>query len=74
MNSLEAAWHRLGITADHLAACRLPAYPEATQLVDAGCDLFGRPQQMTRTTLAAWRAMRSNQDQRERAPAAAGQL
>lgn len=59
MNSLEAAWHQLGITADHLAACRLPAYPEATRLVDAGCDLFGRPQQMTRTTLAAWSAMRA---------------
>ena len=57
MTSLEGTWQRLGITSAHLAACRLPPYAEATELVAAGTDTFGRPQRMTAGTLAAWQAM-----------------
>ena len=47
----------LGITAEMLDACVLPVYPEATRLVDAGQDMFGRSQQMTAPTRDAWLAM-----------------
>ena len=33
----------LGITEEHINACRLPAYEEALELVNAGPDAFDRP-------------------------------
>lgn len=54
-----AALHAaLGIAGDYHQAIGLPLQPEPPQLVDAGQDMFGRPQQMTPATLTAWQAMR----------------
>lgn len=53
--SLHAA---LGIADDYHSKIGLPLQPEPEQLADAGEDMFGRPQQMTPATLAAWQAMR----------------
>lgn len=47
----------LGITPDLQASCRMPLCCEEPELVDAGTDMFDRPQQMTPATLAAWQAM-----------------
>ena len=53
--SLHAA---LGIAEDYHQVMGLPLQPEPPQLADAGPDMFGRPQQMTPATLAAWQSMR----------------
>ncbi|HAT28539.1 MAG TPA: hypothetical protein DCS89_16090, partial [Gammaproteobacteria bacterium] len=37
----------------------MPPYEECTDLVDAGLDLFDRPQQMTLRTFEAWYAMKT---------------
>ena len=47
----------LGITDVHIDACRLPAYEEATDLINCGKDLFGRPLRMTDITLQNWQRM-----------------
>ena len=47
----------LGITTAHLADCKLPPCEEAAELVDAGQDIFERPQRMTKATRDAWVAM-----------------
>jgi len=47
----------LGITEEHINACRLPAYEEALELVNAGPDAFDHPSQMTPETYKAWRDM-----------------
>lgn len=57
-DSLTSELAALGISAEHISACRLPAYTEATILVDAGPDMFNRPALMTPETLDAWQAMR----------------
>ena len=49
----------LGITAERIATTVLTPCPEATDLVAAGHDLFGRPQRMTPQTSRAWSAMQS---------------
>lgn len=48
---------QLGITPVHLQACRLPAYEDATDLVDCGKDLFDRPLLMTDRTFQQWQLM-----------------
>lgn len=54
-----AALHAtLGIAGDYHHTIGLPLQLEPAQLADAGQDMFGRPQQMTPATLAAWQAMR----------------
>ncbi len=50
---------QLGITEDFIAACPMPACEECTDLVDAGLDLFNRPQKMTPQTFDAWCAMKA---------------
>ena len=55
---LEQALAGLGITPAMRAACLTPPCDEAVALIDAGPDMFGRPQQMTPETRAAWCAMR----------------
>lgn len=47
----------LGITDVDIDACRLPAYEEATDLINCGKDLFGRPLRMTDITLQNWQHM-----------------
>ena len=49
----------LGITEDFIEASPMPPYEECTDLVDAGLDLFDRPQQMTLRTCEAWYAMKT---------------
>ncbi|MCS5583125.1 MAG: M15 family metallopeptidase [Pseudomonadales bacterium] len=49
----------LGITEDFIEASPMPPYEECTDLVDAGLDLFDRPQQMTLRTFEAWYAMKT---------------
>lgn len=48
----------LGIADDYGDTIGLPLQLEPLQLVEAGPDMFGRSQQMTPATLAAWHAMR----------------
>lgn len=55
IRSLHAA---LGIADDYGNTIGLPLQVEPAQLVAAGPDMFGRAQQMTPATLAAWQAMR----------------
>ncbi|HDZ10342.1 M15 family metallopeptidase [Pseudohongiella sp.] len=55
IKSLHAA---LGIADDYGDTIGLPLQAEPAQLVAAGPDMFGRSQQMTPATLAAWHAMR----------------
>ncbi|MEX0738523.1 MAG: M15 family metallopeptidase [Pseudohongiella sp.] len=55
INALHAA---LGIASDYGEWIGLPLQHEPAQLVSAGPDMFGRPQQMTPATFAAWQAMR----------------
>lgn len=52
----------LGIAPDYDSTMGLPLQPEPPQLVDAGADMFGRPQQMTPATLTAWQSMRDRAD------------
>ena len=47
----------LGITDVDIDACRRPAYEEATDLINCGKDLFGRPLRMTDITLQNWQHM-----------------
>lgn len=49
----------LGITAEMLAEYPLPRYAQASELVDAGEDMFGRSVRMTAATLAAWSRLRA---------------
>lgn len=49
----------LGITEEMVATCKLPIYEEADDLVDAGQDMFGRPQKMTAATCRSWLSMRA---------------
>ena len=49
----------LGITKDFIEASPMPPCEECTNLVDAGLDLFDRPQQMTLRTFEAWCAMKT---------------
>ena len=60
MISILARLEALGITEAHLANCKLPAYTEATHLVEAELDIFKRPQRMTPDTLSHWLDMRFN--------------
>jgi D-alanyl-D-alanine carboxypeptidase len=48
----------LGLPLDYGRRRALPLQPESEALVPAGLDAFGRPQQMTAGTLAAWNRMR----------------
>jgi len=57
MNRLRDILNELGITSDIERDCRLPVYEEAAELVDAGLDMFDRPQRMTPATLANWQKM-----------------
>lgn len=55
-----AALHqRLGIAPDYARRRGLALQSETRHLVSADRDLHGRPQRMTRRTLAAWQAMRA---------------
>ena len=47
----------LGITDDHIDACRLPTYEDADDLIDCGEDVFGRPLLMSNTTFQHWQPM-----------------
>jgi len=50
--------HRLlGIPVDYEQILGLPLQAEADELVSAGCDVFDRPQQLTRQALAQWQAL-----------------
>ena len=49
----------LGITEDFIEASQMPPCEECTDLVDAGLDLFDRPQQMTLRTFEAWCEMKT---------------
>jgi D-alanyl-D-alanine carboxypeptidase len=57
MNRLRDILNDLGITSDIERDCRMPVYEEAAELVDAGTDMFDRPQCMTPATLARWQKM-----------------
>ena len=59
MSRLSEKLRALGISEDMELACTLPRYDEATELVDAGEDMFGRPQKMTAETRNAWQHMRA---------------
>ena len=48
----------LGITTEMVNACGLTPCVEATLLVDAGLDMFDRPQSMTHETRDAWISMK----------------
>ncbi len=54
---LKAKLAPLGISEQHIAACRLPPFAQADDLVDAADDMFGRPALMTPGTLTCWRDM-----------------
>ena len=57
--NLAEALKELGITQDLIEASQMPPYDECTDLVDAGLNLFNRPQRMTPRTFEAWCAMRT---------------
>ena len=56
--TLSELWQTLGITSTMVESCRLPLYDTEPDLVDAGCDVFERRQQMTPHTLQQWQAMK----------------
>ena len=56
---LESMLQDLGITRSVIEACPMKICEECTDLVEAGPDLLGRPQKMTRETLEAWLAMKA---------------
>lgn len=56
---LKALLKELGITEHHQEQCRMPICMEEPTLVDAGLDMFDRPQRMTAETLSAWQAMKA---------------
>jgi D-alanyl-D-alanine carboxypeptidase len=53
----------LGITDVHIDACRLPAYADATNIINCGEDLFGRPLSMTDITFQNWQRMSASAKQ-----------
>jgi len=57
--NLAEALKKLGITEDFIEASPMSPCQECTDLVDAGLDLFNRPQQMTPRTFEAWCAMKT---------------
>ena len=59
MRNLSAELLALGITQQMVDNCSLPSREEATRLVEAGEDIFGRPQKMTPATLTAWQEMQA---------------
>lgn len=58
-NLADTVWKQLGITPAMVRACALPWQQETNNLVDAGEDMFGRPQQMAGDTSLAWQQMQS---------------
>jgi len=59
MNRISALHRSLGIPADYANQRKLPLQYEAVDLVDAGPDVFGRPQQLAPAALQGWRAMQA---------------
>ena len=59
MRNLSAELLALGITQQMVDNCSLPSREEATRLVEAGEDIFGRPQKMTPATFTAWQEMQA---------------
>lgn len=59
MRNLSDELLSLGITPEMVNTYSLPSCEEAIQLVDAGEDIFGRPQKMTPETRGAWREMQA---------------
>lgn len=59
IRNLSTRLRALGITEKMEQSCRMPRYEETTALVDAGKDMFGRPQQMTADACNAWHRMRT---------------
>jgi len=59
VKNLDVMLDELGITREMQLACRLPRFIEDPALIDAGLDMFDRPQQMTAETLTAWQAMQA---------------
>ena len=57
--NLAAVLKELGITNDFIEACSMSACEDCMDLVDAGLDLFDRPQKMTPRTFEAWCAMKT---------------
>ncbi|MEM7020640.1 MAG: M15 family metallopeptidase [Pseudomonadota bacterium] len=55
--SLKALLNQLGIPLDYGIDPWRPAYQESDSLVDAGLDVFERPQQLNRDAFKAWCAM-----------------
>lgn len=49
----------LGLPDDFMDHQTMPLQPEATALVDAGPDMFGRNQRMTARTLTCWQEMQT---------------
>ncbi len=58
-NDLADRLRALGITEEMVSNCRMPCYEETEDLVDAGEDMFGRPQKMTEETCSAWLRMQA---------------
>ena len=58
MKDLDNTLQELGITMEMVKSCRMPVCDEASILVDAGEDMFGRPQKMTVSTCKSWQVMR----------------
>ena len=54
LTDLDQQLDDLGISRSHRDSCRMPLCQEPAELVDAGVDMFNRPQQMTRETRDAW--------------------
>ena len=50
----------LGVPAGYGTAPVRPAFPETTDLLPAGDNLLGRPQQLTPAALGAWQAMQES--------------
>ena len=48
----------LGITEEDIRACKLPAYGQSGNLVQAEDDMFGRTQYMTPATFASWQNLK----------------
>ncbi len=48
----------LGISDDHLRACKLPLQEEAINIIRSENDVFGRVQHMTPATLHYWKKMK----------------
>ena len=57
---LEKSLNEMGITREILSKCPIPSQKEPKDLVDAGFDIFQRPQKMTQQTFEAWKKMKSS--------------